>query len=246
MHSEKIRNALFVIGEVVKILIIVPILAYLFFNSRLGLIVIMPYGIFLAWQIKAKYKSYMKNKYLFQFKDALSCLLTALEAGYSIERATVSAKRDMKIMYGEDSCMAIELEQMERKLSLGQSIEAVFEEFAEKTGVKEIISFSDMFSVAKRSGGDIIGLIRAAVRDIYEKMETQREIESIISANRTECLIMKIMPPAIILYFKMFSSVFLEPLYETAIGRVAMLVLAGVYFIMCEYSRIIVEKAGGE
>ena len=80
---------------------------------------------------------------------------------------------------------------------------------------------------------------------MYEKIELEREIESIISANRTECLIMRLMPLGIILYFRLFSPSFLEPLYETSLGRMAMIVLAAVYFFMSEYVKRIVDKAGG-
>ncbi len=242
MRGDRLQSVLFIIFEALKVLLLIPALAWLFFDEPVGTVIILPYGIYLLLKIKGKHRRFMREKYLFQFKDALGCLLTALEAGYSIEKAVVSAKQDIGTMYGSDACMFSELQLMERKLSLGQNVESVIEEFAIKTEVPEIIGFSDIFSAAKRSGGNLIGLMRSAVKDIYEKTETRREIESIISANRTECLIMQLMPPAILLYFKAFSPGFLDPLYATALGRLAMVVLAAVYFFMCEYGKRITEK----
>lgn len=245
MHSEKWISIWFVCGEILKIICIVTACTFLFFDSFLGMVIILPYGIYLAVNIKDSYRKFIKKRYIFQFKDTLSCLLTALEAGYSAEQAIGSVRNDIQMIYGREACMTVELEQMERKLELGQNVESVMAEFAEKTDIREIRNFADIFTVAKRSGGDIISLVRAAGRDMYEKIELEREIESIISANRTECLIMRLMPLGIILYFRLFSPSFLEPLYETSLGRMAMIVLAAVYFFMSEYVKRIVDKAGG-
>lgn len=245
MKSEKWISIGFICGEVLKILIMTVACAYLFFDDLLGIIIIFPYSLYLLIKIKDGYKSFIKKRYVFQFKDTLGCLLTSLEAGYGIEQAVTAARGDLRLIHGADSCMTKELEQMERKLMLGQSIEEVIGEFAERIDVGEIRNFADIFAVAKRSGGDIIALVRAAERDLYEKIELEREIEEIISANRMECLIMKVMPLGIILYFRVFSPSFLSPLYGTAIGKIIMIGLAAVYFGVSEYTKKIVDKAGG-
>lgn len=246
MHKERLCSLFYILFELFKVLFLILLSAYLFFDSAWGIVLILPYGAYLIYKIKGKYKEYLKIKYVLRFRDTLSCIQSALEAGYSVEKAMISAKKDMQIMYGSGAYMVTELEQMERKLELGRNIETVIEEFAYQTEVPEIINFSEIFTAAKRSGGDIISLVRAAVRLLCEKLEMRREVEGIISANRTECLIMKGMPPAILLYFRIFSPAFLEPLYETAVGRGAMIVLAGIYFLMSEYADILVSKVGGK
>lgn len=245
MHSEKWISVWFICGELLKIILMMIVGAILFFDSVLGVVIILPYGIYLSVRISNKYRKFTRKRYVFQFKDTLSCLLTALEAGYSIEQAIVNVRKDIQMIYGRDACMTVELQQMERKLELGQNVESIMAEFADKTEIKEIQTFADIFVVAKRSGGDVISLVRAAGRVMYEKIELEREIESIISANRTECLIMRLMPLGIILYFRFFSPSFLQPLYETSLGRAFMIVLAAVYFLMSEYVKRIVDKAGG-
>lgn len=245
MHKERLFSLVYILFELIKVISFILLSAYLFFDSVWGIVMILPYGIFLLYKIKGKFREYIKAKYVFRFKDTLGCIQTALEAGYSIEKAIAAAGRDMRIMYGDGAYMVTELEQMERKLDLSRNIEAVIEEFAQKTEVREIINFSELFTAAKRSGGDLISLVRSAAGVLGEKLEMRREVEGIISANRTECLVMKAMPPAILLYFRIFAPAFLEPLYETAVGRSAMIVLAAVYFAMSEYAEVIVKKVGG-
>lgn len=238
------RKWIFVCSELVKIILIALTVAYLFFDSLIGVVVTLPYLIYAIHKIKYKYHEYLKKRYVIQFRDFLSCAMTALEAGYSFERAIDSSYTDMALMHGKDAVMVKELAQIKRRLELGQTIEEVIGELAERTEITEILDFSDTFGVAKRSGGDILRLTRAANRDLYEKLETKREIDSIISANRSECTVMRFMPLGILLYFRVFSMEFLTPLYCTVAGRVVMILVAGIYFILWEYSGKIVESAG--
>ena len=243
MLNEK-KRWLFICFELLKIAGLITTVAYLFFDSVLGILITLPYVAYAVSRINVKYKKYLRKRYVVQFRDLLSCMLTSLETGYSMERAIMASKMDMMLMHGKDAVMVQELEQIKRRLELGQTVEEAVCELGERTKVTEILDYADILSVAKRSGGDIIRLTRAASRSIYEKLETQREIDGIISANRSECSIMRVMPLGIMLYFRVFSFEFLSPLYETGAGRAAMLVVAVIYFILWEYSGKIVESAG--
>ncbi|MGN0166313.1 MAG: type II secretion system F family protein [Lachnospiraceae bacterium] len=245
MGNEKWISRWFVFCEVVKIVLFLFICSYLFFDALMGILLVLPYGIFLLFCIPGHYREHSRKRYLLQYRDMLSCMLTALEAGSSPESAIRSIRKDISMIYGKGSFMETELEQISRKLDLGKSLEDALNELVVKTQIREIMNFVDIFTVAKRSGGDIIGLVRAANREVYEKIETDREIESIISANRMECMIMKFMPLAIILYFHLVSPSFLSPLYDTSAGKLVMILLACAYFVLSEYVKHVVAQVEG-
>ena len=236
--------AAYILIEAGKSLLLLIMAACLFFNSWFGLIVLSPYVVFSVYRIARKAGLRQRRLLIGNFKDMLSCMLTALEAGNSIERAMSSVKNDMAVMHGENCYMVRELCGMEGRINIGENIEDIFRDFAERTKVKEIEYFADVFSVAKRSGGDIISLIRAANRDLYEKLELRREIESIISSVVTQSTIMKLMPLLILLYMRLFSGSFLVPLYTTAIGRIVMFIVALLYFALAEYIDRLTASAG--
>ena len=244
MDNEMQSNAGYILIEAIKSLLLLIMAAFLFFNSYFGLILLSPYVLFLVYRIARKAGERQRRLLIRYFKDMLSCMLTALEAGYSVERSMASVRNDMSIMHGEKCYMVKEIVAMEARLDIGENIEDIFRDFAEKTRIKEIEYFADVFSVAKRSGGDIISLIRAANKDLYEKLELRREIESIISSIVTQSTIMKLMPLLILLYMRLFSGSFLDPLYRTAIGRLVMIVVAILYFVLAEYIERLTASAG--
>ena len=244
MVNEMISFPAYILTEALKSFFLYMLAAFLFFNSFLGLILMSPYVLFSVYRIARKAGERQRRLLISNFKDMLSCLLTALEAGYSVEKAMSSVRNDMSVMHGEKCFMVKELVKMEARLGIGENIEDIFRDFADRTRVKEIEYFADVFSVAKRSGGDIISLIRAANRDLYEKLVLRREIESIISSVVTQSTIMKLMPLLILLYMRLFSGSFLNPLYHTAMGRLAMMVVAILYFALAEYIERLTASAG--
>ena len=72
------------------------------------------------------------------------------------------------------------------KLNLNISIEDAFNEFAKECRVEEINNFSEILSYAKRSGGNLIQIIKNTTDSISEKIDVKREISTIISAKQFE------------------------------------------------------------
>ncbi|MDD6102644.1 MAG: hypothetical protein PUB67_06030 [Clostridiales bacterium] len=235
-------KTLFVIRYLGTLLAMCLAVSILFYNSLIGMAVLTPYLVYRLSGIGAEYRKKQRRIILNQFKDFLSNLETAILAGNSAGMAVIAAKKDVEAIYGASSPLVKCLDEVENRLSINESLSNALQIFMEKSDLKEIMDFCEVFIVANSSGGDLTALIRAARNNIYETINLNREIEDIISGNKTECLIMKVMPLLILLYFRVFSSSFLTPLYYTTGGKAVMLVLSAVYCIMIEYSNIIVDR----
>jgi tight adherence protein B len=244
MHDKNLKAASYIFIEILKLMLLLLFMAYLFFDSVLGLIILSPYAIYSIIMITKRLKLRRKEILILEFRDMLRCIQASMEAGTSIEKSLDEIEDDLIIMHGEDSIIVAELRIMKRKLELGENIENILLSFAEEINVREIINFAGIFSQAKRAGGNLLKLIRATCEDLYTKEELKRQIDEILSANRTECLIMKLMPLIIIMYFRLFSSSFLNVLYQTSLGRLIMLGVAIVYIILLEVSEKIIERIG--
>lgn len=168
-----------------------------------------------------------------QFRDALSSLSASLEAGYSMERAVEAVQRDLSGIYSEQSWICMEFQTLVRAAANAVPMEEAISQFAKRSGIEDAESFAEIYMTARRSGGNLIQIIHQTVSVLSDKAEVEREIRTILTAKQLECRIMKLMPPAILLYFQIFSPDFLQFFYSGAAGRVLMLVLLSVYFVFC-------------
>lgn len=204
-------------------------ISYLFYrNLWISLVLSSGFGLASAFLEEKEYHRKQCFEINLQFREGLYGIAAALGAGYAMENAVEEARKDLALLYGEDSLLATEFLWMEQKLELNQPLEKVFLEFAEHWKSEDIMHFVQVLQTAKRTGGDLIAVTRMAAEKIGEKIEVKREIHTMIAGKKMEGRIMNMIPPGIILYFWLSSPGFLDCLYKAS-GRVVMTVLLALY-----------------
>ncbi len=201
---------------------IIIAISLIFYDSLFPIIFLVPFS-FTAIRFECNYLCLKRNKILVtQFKEALNSLAISLSIGYSLENAIKEAYREMSKLYGKDSLICVELTYILRQISLGASVEDAFSDFATRSCDPNIMNFSEVLSIAKRSSGNISQIVNDAALRIRDKIELDRELHTIMSSKKYEKNIMCAMPPAIIIYIRFLSPGFLTPMYSTLIGRIVM------------------------
>lgn len=172
-----------------------------------------------------------KKEYQFriQFRDSIQAMSAVLKAGYSVENAIREVGKELAPMYEKDSRIRKEYGRMAYQLDMKMPAVNVLEEFAERTGQEDVEDFVTVFAVAKKNGGDSITIIRNAVKIISEKIDTEKEIQTMIASTKLEFEIMCAVPFAIILYMKLTFGDFLSVLYGNLAGMVIMTICLCVY-----------------
>ena len=98
----------------------------------------------------------------------------------------------------------------------------MLQDFAERSGLQDIRNFTEVFSIAKRSGGSLKEIIERTGKIIRDKTAVTEEIRSMTASRRYEQNIMNILPFGIILYINLTSNGFLNVMYERFAGRMIM------------------------
>ena len=212
------------------------ILFFLFYKSFvLSFILALVYGIINIKTYEKRRIEEWRWQMDLEFREVMTGISSALNAGYSVENSFKEAKMDLLLLYGNNSVMVKELDIINSKLMLNQPLENVLMEFARRCEVEDINNFAEVFQTAKRTGGNLIDIARSSADKISNKIETSREIRTMVSGKRMEGRIMALMPLAIIIYFWIRSPGFLDCLYAPA-GRPIMTVLLIIYVAAYKWS----------
>ena len=155
-----------------------------------------------------------------QFKDMLYSLSSAVGAGSSVESALSVALEDMRKQYVDPKTSIIrELELMVSRVSFGQNIEEDFADFANRSHLEDVQTFANIFEISKRTGGNMIRIIRQTTDVISEKIETKNEIETALSGRKMEQKVLTAMPILLVLFMTYTTDGFMEPIFTTIGGR---------------------------
>lgn len=216
-------------------------IGYLFYSNPMGVFLLTSYGLIYLHVKKKKIIEKRKWRLNMEFRDGLASLSAALNAGYSIENAFGQAVEDLKLMYPADSMIVLEFERIVNELYMNQTVEAVLKDFADRSGLEDIADFAEVFETAKRTGGDIIKIIRTTGNTINDKIEVKREIITLITGKKFEADIMSLIPIFIIIYLRIFSGDFLKPLYHNLFGTLFMTVILIIYFGVFQLTQKIIS-----
>lgn len=213
------------------------LIAYLFYDHwAAGIILIPGLGFYMKlWKEDLSRKK--EAEFREQFRESIQAMSAALNVGYSVENAIRETWKDLRPLYKKKNRILNEYARMIHQLDMNMTAEEVMKQFAQRVQSEDVQNFVTVFSAAKRLGGDSIEIIRQAAGTISDKIEVEREIQTIMAAKKLEFQVMCVIPFVIILYMRCAFPEFMEVLYENAAGAVFMTICLGLYLVSYQMGR---------
>lgn len=205
------------------------VIAYVFYRSIWGMVLVPVFYVLLKKRMGNELQRKRAEDLQAHFMHGMQILNTALQAGLSMENAWREVQKETGALYGEDSDFFREIKEMNRTVALNMPIERLFLDFAHRSGVEDMISFAEIFDYGKRSGGNWKKIIDQTVLRMYERYETQKEIEVLLAAKKLEQQVMNLVPIGMLLFLQIASWDYIKVLYHNPLGILCMSVCLVAY-----------------
>ncbi len=203
--------------------------SYTFYRSAMVFLLLLPLGLGYPLIRRRTLQEERRFRLNQQFKEGILILAANLSAGYSIENALANSGQELDLLYGSGGMINHEFSGMVRQLQMNRTVEQVFFDFADRSGLEDVKNFAQVLKAAKRSGGDLVAIINHTAGVIRDKAQVKEEIVNMTAAKKLEQKIMNVIPFFLILYIDQASPGFFGMMYETGMGRVLMTICLGVY-----------------
>lgn len=216
------------------------VIGILYYDSFVLTIVGLPaiYGLII---LRRKHCTQKKIKQIREeFKLFMESMASALNAGYALENVFEIIRQDL-LLVDKSSVLAVECEKMQRKIEMKQAVEKILVELGEETTVSEIQEFAQVIVIAKRSGGNMIQIIRDTCQQMDQSLQVEQEIEVMVAAKKMEQTIMLLVPFGMIFYLRVSNPGYLDCLYQTVIGHIVMTVCLIMIGISYWWSKKIID-----
>lgn len=222
-------------------LVISGMVGKLFYNRIWIMFLFLPF-VYGYLKEKAKEKQEERKKQLEkEFRDLLVSVQASLQAGLSVENSFLAAHKDMCILYGRESDILYELSQLQKKLTCNISIEAILADFGKRSQCQNILEFSQVFQIAKRSGGNMKEVIKHTVQVLEDNMAVRNELEIVLAQKKLEQKIMTAMPILIMIYLSVTSKGFFDVMYQSLSGIMVMTGSLIGYFTAYQFMKKIIN-----
>ena len=208
------------------------ITAWLFFDFSifsLGLLFFLPIALHKRYKESIHQKKWELN---LAFKDAITCFSNHLAVGYSPESSLKGVVKELEQLYGKEAEICFEFRQMIKQIDLGNTMEKVFLDFGRRSNIEDIRQLAEIFSVVKRTGGNLGEVLRQISGVLQDKIELKRELNIAIAEKKLEFQVMCFVPYGILFYLKVCASTLSQSLYDTVVGICFMCIVFVLYFCM--------------
>ncbi len=213
--SEKVFYVSAVLGAVL-------FFAYFFYRSFWAAVVLWPIGVWLYLTLQKEKGEKRRGRLELEFQDCMQSLSANLRAGYSVEHAFCEAESDMVALFGEQSLIVKELQQIKKGMANNVPLEKLLLELGNRSFSENIREFSEVFAIARVSGGNLPQVLSSTAGLIGEKISLQQQLQVMISGKKLEQNIMNVIPFLLVGYIEIANKGFFDVLYQDLFGRLIM------------------------
>ncbi len=161
-----------------------------------------------------------KTRLRVQFFDLLEAMSVAMRAGNPMLKALQSARNDLIMIYQENSDIITELDIIILKFNNAVPLSNAFSDFAERSGLEDIASFASIYATIEGKSSRADEIIKETQQIIADKMEIEMEIETMMTAAKSEVNIMLFMPLVILGVIGYAGAGFMDTIYTTDVGKI--------------------------
>lgn len=226
---------------------ITALLSFVFYDSYIPGLAVFPFAAaFLLLKERDRLQKRDCRRLKADFLMAARIFSDYLRSACSPENSVQFSLREFSELCGKDSDMTKEWQLMGRELRLGKTLEEVFADFAERSGVREIRDFSEVLAIVNRSGGALHEVVRTITMWMSEQQAEAAEIRARLSGKLLELRLMELVPAGILLYVRLASPELLSVMYGRLAGRLVMSGFLVLYLGVVFLSEHLLKKTFGD
>ena len=155
-----------------------------------------------------------------QFLDLLEAISVSMRAGNPLITAMQSAREDLTLIYPEHADIIVELDILIGRFDNAVPMSEAFSDLAGRSGLEDIASFASVYATIEGKSGRNDEIVRETQQIVAEKMEIEMEIDTMLTAAKSELHIMLFMPLIILLIIGYAGAGFMDAIYTTTAGRI--------------------------
>lgn len=181
-------------------------------------------------------------KYQFYRRNVENDLLQAIIVMKNAIRAGNSITQTIDIVTEElEGDIALEFKKMKQELTLGLSIEEVFERFAERLDLPEVNYLTSSLIILNQTGGNIVKVFSSIEKTLMNKKKIRLELRALTSSSKMVTGILILLPIVFVAIISFISPNYFLPFFESSLGIMLFIMSLAIYLLYIHLIRRIMK-----
>jgi tight adherence protein B len=196
------------------IMVVLGVVSGFIIISLVGILV--PIG---AYSLVLFKRSQRYGKFIAQLPDALSMITSALRAGHSFQSALTVVSSEMP------NPIAIEFASMVKDINLGIPVrESLARMVLKLDTLPDVRMFATAVAIQREAGGNLAEVLENLGYTIRERFKLKGQIAALTGQSRLTGYVLGGAPAVLLAGLSLFFYPYVQPLYETDMGHLALLI----------------------
>jgi len=170
------------------------------------------------------------EKFVLQMVDALSLMSNGLKSGLSVIQSLGLVTQEMPDPIRQEFSLILS------QNKLGVSVEEAFVNLTKRVLAEDVDMFVTAVNILKETGGNLAETFDTIVSTIRDRIKVENKITALTAQSVSQGVFIMFVPPALGVVFYLSDPDFMQPLFTTALGWVAifiilMLEVVGIFVI---------------
>ncbi len=154
---------------------------------------------------------------------AVTIMNNAFKSGRSIMQAVNLVSTEL------DGPISDEFKKMYIDLNFGLDLEIVFKRLADRVKLDEISYMTSSLVILNKTGGNIVKVFGTIEKGFFDRKKLSEELKSSIALSELVFKVLITLPLFIVIVVYLFDSNYFDPLINTTIGRVIIIIILVIY-----------------
>lgn len=203
------------------------VLFYFLFRSILLALVLSPWGLYSTYKIRQSLRERRDKAYMTQFQDFLMSFSMAASAGRTGKSLFTHSYEELKVIHPESGEFLQDLRALLARCAMDRDIFEEFSRYAAGRSREEIRVFAEMLYLISRKGGDACRVTSHCSDLIRDKIKLEADREVLLARQKMEMRMITIVPVIMLYMMKTMNPGYLEALYGSPAGIVALVAAIG-------------------
>lgn len=165
-------------------------------------------------------------------KQMATDLLRAVIVMNNAFKSGKSTLQAIKIASDElDGPLKDEFRKMYLDMKYGLSVDTVFEKFARRVKLPEVVYVSSSLTVLNKTGGNIVEVFSSIERTLFDKKKLKEEMKNISSAPKIVVIILSIVPVFFVGIVYLLNPTYFNPLFSSTLGYIIIAIIVIMFII---------------
>lgn len=158
-----------------------------------------------------------RKKFTNQLGDMLTMVANALRAGFSFMQAFELISREM------DAPMGHEVQLVVNEVNLGNTLEYALDNMQRRVASPDFELVVTAVLIQRQVGGDLASILDTISETIAERVRMRRETQTLTAQGRLSGWVLVLIPFALGGFLSVVNPGYLQPLFDTELGRMCMI-----------------------